>query len=541
MVEIGSLPVCVLHVRPTASAAVPLLLGAALTPFAVWIAMLQPFSGRRALVIAHAALIWWLAFVALEFGSSSAPCKLLFSALAHGGLALLPAAWLIFIARFTFGTSDAGRIIQDRLTVAIPLVVLVVALTSHWHGLFFAEGTRLADDGRTLKYERGPLYVVLGAFLYGCIAVAAWFVVQAVRAAPSTQRYHFALLLVLTLVPTLGNAAYSADLIHFAGYDPTPFLFAASMLIYAQILVMDRTFDISSNARQQIFDRMPIPVVVLSADRKVHSANLAARDLFGAIDDPAAAGDNEEMRDVMAALARLAERIPRDGSETVSAVPIGPRLFDATFDPIQPPLGPKDRYMGWSVMLDDVTSAHERERRLSRLVRETLAARHAAERDHLTGLLNRRSLRMRFETAAAAASDDGRSIYGALIDIDHFKSINDTYGHHTGDLALTRLAAALRAAFRSEDSMFRLGGEEFLVLFEGPDVAALESRLRDARSRLLTGKDDSPAEEMPDVRFSAGIATWPQDGETMETFLETADRRLYIAKDTGRDRIVTAG
>ncbi|MEM8665754.1 MAG: GGDEF domain-containing protein, partial [Pseudomonadota bacterium] len=169
------------------------------------------------------------------------------------------------------------------------------------------------------------------------------------------------------------------------------------------------------------------------------------------------------------------------------------------------------------------------------------AARHAAERDHLTGLLNRRSLRARFNSLVANAGREGRALYGAVIDIDHFKAINDTLGHDVGDLALKRLAGVLCASFRTDDHIFRLGGEEFLVLFEGPDTATLEERLAAARATLLMAEAAGERSRVPVIRFSAGVASWPTDGDTLDAFLKAADRRLYLAKQSGRDRIVQTG
>ncbi|MEM6288286.1 MAG: histidine kinase N-terminal 7TM domain-containing protein, partial [Bacteroidota bacterium] len=120
MIEIGSLPVCIGALEPSPVPVVPLILAVILVPLAIWVALLPRFSGQRALVIAHAAMVWWLFFAVLEIASPAADCKLLFGALVHGGVTLLPAAWLFFIARFTFGTSDAGRVSQDRLMLIAP-------------------------------------------------------------------------------------------------------------------------------------------------------------------------------------------------------------------------------------------------------------------------------------------------------------------------------------------------------------------------------------------------------------------------------------
>jgi len=157
-------------------------------------------------------------------------------------------------------------------------------------------------------------------------------------------------------------------------------------------------------------------------------------------------------------------------------------------------------------------------------VRDREALRDASLHDELTGLGNRRKANARL-----AELETGDALM--LLDLDHFKQVNDTYGHAEGDEALRKLASFLSKAPRERDLAFRIGGEEFLLVFEcsGQGTRAAAERLI-ASWRL----------EDPITTFSAGVCVH-SDGVSPEETLERADAALYEAKNAGRDRVVCAG
>jgi diguanylate cyclase (GGDEF)-like protein len=183
--------------------------------------------------------------------------------------------------------------------------------------------------------------------------------------------------------------------------------------------------------------------------------------------------------------------------------------------------------------------ARARERALARIARRTETARRQAENsaqlDPLTGLLNRRALARRFDAMVTA----GGPIQVAVLDVDHFKAINDGHGHDVGDLVLVNISRALRARFREQDAVFRLGGEEFLVLVEGAEEDALFERLRAVRE-VVGSPVDVHRLTVPGIGFSAGIATLPADGSDFEALYRAGDARLLQAKSQGRDRAISA-
>lgn len=164
------------------------------------------------------------------------------------------------------------------------------------------------------------------------------------------------------------------------------------------------------------------------------------------------------------------------------------------------------------------------------------AVERLATTDGLTGLLNRRSLDARLEEAVARARRSGQPLCVLMTDVDHFKSVNDAWGHGTGDEVLKGVARVLLDGARTTDLVGRLGGEEFVVICEGTDVAGavvVAERMRQALKAVTFDTGKGPLS----VTSSFGVALWLAD-ESAQAMLERADQKLYQAKQTGRDRVV---
>ncbi|MEJ8569929.1 sensor domain-containing diguanylate cyclase [Microbaculum marinum] len=173
---------------------------------------------------------------------------------------------------------------------------------------------------------------------------------------------------------------------------------------------------------------------------------------------------------------------------------------------------------------------------LGEMVMEELNLRRLATRDALTGALSRRELREQAGQALALAQRHGHKLSCAILDLDHFKEINDGYGHLAGDRVLAKVIATCTKMLRRTDLIGRLGGEEFAFVFPetgGRDAAAIAEKLRVAIAESAV--DLGPATVRPTGSFGvASLADLPLD---FDTFLAQADEALYEAKAAGRNRV----
>ncbi len=162
-----------------------------------------------------------------------------------------------------------------------------------------------------------------------------------------------------------------------------------------------------------------------------------------------------------------------------------------------------------------------------------------ATTDGLTGLLNHRTFQGRLDEHVASAERYGKKLSVILCDIDHFKSVNDTYGHPAGDLVLKAVARTLAKEARGTDLVARYGGEEFAVVMPETDAAGalvIAERIRERIAKLALDTDQGRLQ----VTMSLGVATFPEDGTKKAALVERADACLYHAKRHGRNRSVAS-
>ncbi len=164
--------------------------------------------------------------------------------------------------------------------------------------------------------------------------------------------------------------------------------------------------------------------------------------------------------------------------------------------------------------------------------------RRMAVTDDLTGLTNRREFFARAGQEYQRAVRYGRPLSCLMIDIDHFKAVNDRHGHMVGDVVLRQVAATLKGCLRETDLVARYGGEEFVALL--PETSLERARVVANRLHAMIAEDSRQAEDMPAVTISVGLAARGDGIGSLEDLVEEADRLLYKAKEHGRNRVAVA-
>lgn len=279
-----------------------------------------------------------------------------------------------------------------------------------------------------------------------------------------------------------------------------------------------------------IFEAAPIALILSrGGDGTVISANPKAEELF---EQPIAslAGrttldfwvDLEE-RDKLLTLARAAGQVQdfvarmKGSSGRVFWAELSLRLLEVAREPC------------YLVGIRDVTEHRRAEERL----------RELATTDALTGALNRRQFFETSETEFARSHRYAHPLTLAMIDVDHFKRLNDEHGHAVGDEALRTLARVARKELRAADVFARIGGEEFAVLFPETNLEAANVVAERLRAAVAAAVIEVPAGAATNLTISVGLAA-RTEGEALEATLRRADAAMYAAKSSGRDRIVSA-
>lgn len=289
---------------------------------------------------------------------------------------------------------------------------------------------------------------------------------------------------------------------------------------------------------QSVLDNLPIGVLLADKEMRCVYWNKLGRGLFGIEDDFVLVGT--PLSDVLHQVAvnggygpgkareQVAERMELIGSFKSHKVELT-RPNGGTLQVRGAPIMVEGAPAGFILLQEDITEQKNHQATLERL----------ATTDHLTGLLNRRAFLEATEREIRRAHRYGQSLSLLMLDVDHFKHINDAHGHPASDEVLRRIAAACRDMLRDEDLTGRLGGEEFAItLVQAPlrSAVVVAERLRKAISELLIEHEGNQIT----VTVSIGVAEFGRDADTLSKLVSHADEHLYAAKHAGRNRVSAA-
>ncbi len=226
--------------------------------------------------------------------------------------------------------------------------------------------------------------------------------------------------------------------------------------------------------------------------------------------------------------------LPESSAECSLCVPLiaqGEAIGLLSFRNVTPATAPSRAYL--ELMAEALGLALANQRLRNALLEKALF-------DSLTGLRNRHHLEDALHTQMNLAVRNGTPLSCLMIDIDHFKAINDRYGHEAGDLVIKNVATIVQRAVRDIGMAFRYGGEEFLVLLAGSNEESALACAEDIYNNVLNMTLRYGLSEMGQINVSIGIASFPQHTQS-DSLLRAADAALYRAKELGRSRIVSFG
>jgi diguanylate cyclase (GGDEF)-like protein len=510
----------------------------------------RSIPGRDSFILLHIAVLGWLLVSSAEMASQSAACKQFWAGMAWPWIVGAPTTWAIFLWQY-INSARQPLNLSTRLLLGLPPVLICVLALSNPDYLFYGELTAPASNeaGAGLIYQHGPLFYLAVTYNYLFMLFALGLVIRAVLVSHGLHRRHYLAFLALTTLPWLANGAYVLLGWTIFDFDPTPFSFVFTLAGFVWLVLGLRLFDLMPVARNLLLEQLPDPVLVIDPDLRVIEANPQALSLCGS---PMRHWQGCELKDWPLFGAKLAALIERkDPEETLSLELNG---IDYCFEVNRHSLLRQKRNgsvpLGEMLYLRDISLRIRSERKLAEALevseerlRIITDLHHQLQkrslRDPLTGLFNRSYLQEFFARELARAEREGLPLALALIDLDHFKQVNDRFGHLVGDDLLRAVAQFLQESLRSSDALFRFGGEEFLLIMPGATTRLARERLENicralAATSLATRGGDQQ------ITLSAGLVVWPELVGELEQLLAVADVALYEAKHGGRNRVCVA-
>ena len=466
-----------------------------------------------------AANALYAAAYSFEINAGSLELAITFLKIEYIGNAFVPVFWFLFSRAFV---NDARPMSPARLALLsiIPLTTIVLMWTNEAHGLIY-KSLRLADPGGPLSTltsggTRGAWYWVHTSYLYLLMVFGTVAIIAQLSRASGKFRGQILTIATAVVLPWVGHLVLVLDIAPL-GLDFTPFFTAASGALFALSIARFSMFDLAPIARDAVVDAMRDGVIVLDRKGRLVDANKAARAVFAPL---ARAPIGSDLSAILAPFG-----IVPGGGSSEFALASGGKVRRYRADSVEVRDG-RGEARGSAVIISDRTETAELLARLEKLVAT----------DELTQVDNRRRFFERAERELDMAKRREEPISFAMLDLDHFKLVNDERGHAAGDAALVAVCGACRAVLRSTDILCRYGGEEFVVIL--PDATpetALEIIER------VRGRIEATVIRFEDEAFSvtasigvAGSAEPPY--QRLEDYLRRSDEALYRAKAAGRNR-----
>ena len=512
-----------------------------------WVIHQRDFPGRDTFILMHLASMWWMLMAGLEVASVAPECKMLWATMSWPGIISVPTFWAVFLWQYVSSVRQPlGR--RSMLgMILMPLLIWLVVLSNPWHGLFYGAATGPVSDapGAPIRFDHGPLFYAAAVYVYLFMSFSLVVVLRAALISHGVHRRHYLAFVLITAVPWSANISYVGFGFVVFGVDPTPFSFVFTLAAFSWLILGVRLFDMVPVARHLLLEALPDPVMVVDTQWRVIEANQAALKLGGLKND----WQGRRLQDWPGFGDELAVQLVEQGElrEPLLIQNDADHYFEVRTRPIERLTRHGILVLGQLLYLRDVTQRQRAKLKLAEALAlseerlRTITSLHEQLReqalcDPLTGLYNRRYLDELFARELARARRDNAPLALALIDLDHFKRLNDQYGHLDGDDVLRSVAQYLLVNLRSSDTVFRIGGEEFLVILPGADVREATRRLE----VICQGLAQKPIETRSGVRhvtLSAGLALWPEQGRALDELLQAADAALYEAKRRGRNRV----
>lgn len=466
------------------------------------------------------ALTLWTVCYLLELLSVTLEAKLFWASAKYIGGTMGPAIFFVLALRLTNHEHWLTPTIQILLH-AFVIVTCVVVFTNDVHHWYWTN-VFLVDGFPESHATHGFFFWIYAVMLYVFVLISVVLFFGYYRSTPALYRRQATLMALGGFVPLGGRLledVFKIDV--FPKVDNVILLFLLSGLLFAGAIFRYRAFHIVHIAHNLVIENIQAGIIVLDMFERIVDLNPYAR----AVLRPAHTGIiGQPLQDVWADWPQAA--LAPDGEHEVAIrTAAGERWFQIQRSTI---VAENHAAAGFSVVLFDVTARKLAEHKLAAL----------AQTDPLTGVTNRRHFYELAEARLAQTRRYQRPGAVVMLDIDHFKAINDTYGHLAGDDVIRSVADQLRHLLRATDLLARYGGEEFICLLDEVDVDEARATAERMRQAIADARV-TVADHSIQLTISIGIAPLLRAGPALSALIGQADQALYTSKANGRNRVST--
>jgi diguanylate cyclase (GGDEF)-like protein len=487
---------------------------------------LKEVPGASAFRLLLAAVLLWCGAEFLDSIITNFEAKALVAQIKLCAIVVTPVAWFAFALTFANGRAKAPNAALNVVSI-IPLISIGMIVTNQWHLSVWSDiWLANANDYITLLSTHGPWFYVHAGYSYLLIFIASTVLTFSLYQSGQSWRPISAVVLA-PLVIAAGNIYSVSPFNATPWFDLSSLSFAIAMLLMDKGLLRTGLLESHPVIRDRVVEQLREGVVVIKPNGTIIDINSAALQIL-----------NAQREDIPSKpITDYVQSVPLTNLNSRQRNNVELTLNQRAYDVTSSKLDPTSKDSDVVFVFRDVTERREAQARLQQLKIELEEMAHT---DALTGLQNRRLFITRLNEEAERVRRHGSTLSVLIFDLDHFKQINDTYGHDAGDEVLKSVSAVAMDVKRITDVAARVGGEEFAILLPETDAIGalhLASRLREGIEKSKTLASDGHRIQ---VTASVGVATVTRESQDIENILKFADNALYKAKHAGRNQVCAA-
>lgn len=495
--------------------------------------------GGWLLALAMVAIAQWCFASGVESMVVGLQAKILWSQIEYIGFVILPPLLLLFVSVYT----GKDKWISWRTITPIfllPVFTLGLVWTNsmhHWIWEGFSPGP---PGSNSYIYIHGWWYFVFILYYYLITSLTIFILLWKYNTLSIPYRQQRIVLIAASLIPSISGLVYVLDLNPFPGVDISPIGAATTGLVMVWGIYRFRLLELVPVARDAVVEQLMDAVIVLDRSGMIADLNPAAMKLIGK--------PYQDWFGVPASAVTAFDLVHLTSHTPPIELMLADRKKHFLETQVSDLRDRKGHLNGQIILLHDVTkrrqallAVQEANQKLQAQIDEIQSLQgklqQQAEQDSLTGLFNRRYMEDILEQVLRHATSVDELVSVVMIDIDHFKNVNDHYGHKAGDVMLQRLGKMFIDMIRKEDIACRYGGEEFVIVLPGANAEIARVRAEHWRAAFEDMQVDYRGESLR-VTLSAGVAEYPKHGATSDEVLWAADHALYAAKEAGRNCVL---
>jgi len=443
------------------------------------------------------------------------------------GLPFISVLWLVVALLYT-KTIYSLKIRMALLLFSIPVITFFMRFTNSWHHLFYTKwGIRQYFGYYSLYMERGFWYYVNISYTILCLFLTVIiYCVGYLKNKAGYTKTHFLVFLFASSLPFVSILLIIFAFGHLWCIDYSALLIPISLVIVSYGIIKYDFLEIRTLARETIFENNTDGMVVLGPGNRIVDYNRAAEKFFKAMNIPL---NKYPVEHILDRNPKLMEIFGSEHCSDFSLVIDGEERF---YEINVMPLG--DTHNGNRRMLKsirDVTQERKIQRKLKFL----------ATTDSLSGLYNRAEFMNLAKREFERAARNNEELSLIIMDLDNFKTINDTFGHGAGDEIIREIGSIIMTSFRKNDISGRIGGEEFAVVLKNASMEEAIKAAEEFREAVACRKVNYGGQEIS-FTVSIGVAAFRGDTDGIsgiKDILKKADNALYKAKASGRNCVAT--